>query len=86
MLRRHFAATPLLLSACAVNPVTGKGIQINTADKEALGKHPYVGFTNARILAAYHKEHGDFASVEDLRQVNGLDWEKLEKAVPYMVF
>lgn len=76
----------LMKEHLSASPVTGKMIAVNAATKDQMGNHPYIGWTNARILTAYHEQHGDFTSVEALRDVNGLDWARLEKAIPYLTF
>jgi competence protein ComEA len=48
-------------------------VDINGWDVEHLGRHPYIGFKNARILVAYREEHGPFTRSEDLRWVGGID-------------
>lgn len=48
-------------------------VHINEWDVEHLGRHPYIGFKDARILVAYREEHGPFKRVEDLRWVLGID-------------
>lgn len=61
-------------------------ININSDSKDELARHKYLGFKEAGILAAYREQHGEFSSVEDLRQVLGLKAETLERIVPYLRF
>ncbi len=47
-------------------------VNINTADEEELQKVSGIGPSKAAKIVAYRKEHGSFASVEDLTQVSGI--------------
>lgn len=52
---------------------SGSGlVNINTADEEELQKVSGIGPSKAAKIIAYRKEHGSFASVEDLTQVSGI--------------
>ncbi|MEM9544410.1 MAG: helix-hairpin-helix domain-containing protein [Bacteroidota bacterium] len=45
---------------------------INELDKKSLSRHPYVDWKNAKTIMSYRKMHGDFESIDDLRQMHGL--------------
>jgi len=47
-------------------------ININTADKDTLMTIKGVGERRADAIVTYRKEHGPFASVDDLTQVDGI--------------
>lgn len=47
-------------------------VNINTADEEELQKVSGIGPSKAAKIVAYRKEHGSFASIEDLTQVSGI--------------
>lgn len=47
-------------------------VNINTADRTALMTIKGVGEKRADAIIAYRKEHGPFAKVEDLTQVQGV--------------
>lgn len=47
-------------------------VNINTADKDTLMTIKGVGEKRADAIVAYRKEHGAFASVDDLTQVDGI--------------
>src|ERR1043166_1437307 len=53
-------------------------VHINTAPFEEL--RSVLGFTveEAKALLAFHKEHGDFKSLEDVQKVPGVDPKKIE--------
>ena len=52
---------------------SGSGlVNINTADEEELQKVSGIGPSKAAKIVAYRKEHGSFASIEDLTQVSGI--------------
>jgi competence protein ComEA len=47
-------------------------ININTADRDTLMTIKGVGEKRAEAIVAFRKEHGPFASVNDLTQVDGI--------------
>lgn len=48
-------------------------IYINTWDTDHLGRHPYIGYKDARIITAYRTQHGPFQSIQDLHFIQGID-------------
>ena len=47
-------------------------ININTASKEELMTIPGVGAAKASAIIAYRKEHGNFSSIEEVKNVEGI--------------
>jgi len=62
-----------------------KKININTADKATLGKHPYIGYKLAAMILHYREEHGNFSSVDDLLKIELVTEAILKKTSPYLV-
>ncbi|MDR1560625.1 MAG: helix-hairpin-helix domain-containing protein [Clostridiales bacterium] len=54
-------------------------ININTADKEELMELPGVGQVTADNIIAYRTEHGDFKSVEDIKNVSRIGEKTFER-------
>ena len=46
-------------------------VNINTADEAALMKIKGIGKKKAEAIVSFRKEHGNFASVEDLKKIKG---------------
>jgi competence protein ComEA len=42
--------------------------------------------SEAAAIINYRKEHGDFASIEDLKKVPGIDFSKIEAKQDSLVF
>lgn len=63
-----------------------KKININTADYEALKNHSYIKGKAASILLKYKKQHGNYKTIEDIKQSRAIDEENLTKLVPYLEF
>ncbi len=59
-------------------------VLINSASFDELWPHPYVGKPLARLIVAYRKQHGPFASPDDLRLLKLLKEENFDKLRPYV--
>ena len=55
------------------------GVNINKADVAALDALPGIGTAKATAIVEYRNEHGKFKSVDELRNVKGIDPKLLEK-------
>lgn len=61
------------LLLCLSLPVFAAGtVNINTADRDTLMTIKGVGEKRANAIVTYRKEHGPFASVDDLTRVDGI--------------
>ena len=54
-------------------------VNINTATKEELDTLPGVGPATAEKILNYRQEHGNFQSIEDLKNVKGIGEAKFNK-------
>jgi competence ComEA-like helix-hairpin-helix protein len=61
-------------------------IDINQATLETLEKHPYISRKLAGLIIAYRKNHGPFATVEDLLAIPLVDEALLNRLGPYLRF
>ncbi len=59
-------------------------VNINTASKEELMSIPGIGETRAEAILAYRNENGNFASSEDIMQVQGIKGGMYEKIKNYI--
>lgn len=59
-------------------------VNINTATQEQLMTLPGIGETLAARIVAYRKEHGSFAKVADLMNVEGFGAKRLEALLDYI--
>jgi len=70
----------------SVNTARIKKIHINTVSVDDLRPYPYFNFQQMNAIVQYRKQHGDYHSMSDLRQVVILDDEILRKIAPYLTF
>lgn len=61
-------------------------LRINSASVEELAKHPYITWDNARLIARYREQHGDFRGIDDLENIYALNIDFLSKIEPYLNF
>jgi competence ComEA-like helix-hairpin-helix protein len=61
-----------------------KKININTTTIDELKMHPYIKWGIANPVIAYRKEHGNFARVEDIKNVMAVTDEVYNKIAPYL--
>lgn len=59
-------------------------LNINTATLEELKQHPYIRWNIARVLVAYRGQHGNFTSIEEIRQIDIITPEIFQKIAPYL--
>lgn len=69
-----------------VDPAGAKGLRINEADLETVGRHPLIGFKLGGILLRYRDHHGPYQSLDDIRNLGIFDEEQLLKLSPYLLF
>ena len=60
------------------NESEGNKININTADLDELDKIPGVGEATANKILNYREENGQFKSIEEIKNVNGIGEKKFE--------
>jgi competence protein ComEA len=70
-------------SATAGSPVTGL-VNLNTADETTLESLPEVGPVTAQAIITWRTQHGGFASVDQLLDVDGIGDATLAKLTPYV--
>lgn len=61
-------------------------ININTATKEQLAAHPYITWTEAKLIVAYRNQHGSFKDTNDVTNVYSIDISWAKKNAPYLSF
>jgi len=59
-------------------------VDLNTATLHQLELLPGIGETIAQRILDYRAEHGEFHSVDDLLNINGIGTKKLEEMRPYI--
>jgi competence ComEA-like helix-hairpin-helix protein len=60
-------------------------IDINRATEKDMTRHPYIHKKLAKAIYDYRKENGSFSKLSDLLKVEGIDEEKYNKLVHYLV-
>jgi competence ComEA-like helix-hairpin-helix protein len=83
-----FRVVPLAVPVpqAAVLPSAEEGpIRLNQATAEQLERLPSIGAKTAARILAHRQEYGPFKSLEELRQVQGIGAQTLEKVRPLLV-
>lgn len=61
-------------------------LKINYCTLEEMGRHPYFGFRNAKLILKYRKEHQRINSEQELQGIQGLHFESGEKWRFYLTY
>ncbi|WP_312138989.1 helix-hairpin-helix domain-containing protein [Sphingobacterium sp.] len=61
-------------------------LRINELDVNALAKHPYISYKQARTMVNFREHHGPFKSMEDLKKILSLDEAFFRKIEIYIDF
>lgn len=59
-------------------------LDLNKASERELSAHPYISPLIAKAIVAYRFQHGDFAAVEEIRNLRNLKKEEADKIIPYL--
>jgi DNA uptake protein ComE-like DNA-binding protein len=59
-------------------------INVNTADADLLQQHPYISWPEANAIVQYRLQHGAYASLDQLLQINIISPVLLDKIKPYL--
>lgn len=68
------------------SPAIKKKISINSAEIEEVSAHPYISYSEAKVLIAYRKQHGSYSSAVDLKKIKIFKPEWIDKIEPYLSF
>jgi competence protein ComEA len=61
-----------------------KKININTATKDELKTHPYIRWNLANAIVEYRNQHGNFKSLDELKNIAGIDETVFKKIANYL--
>lgn len=68
------------------DPLIFRQIEINNIEVSDLAKHPYISYSEAKVLLAYKNQHGNYQSINDLNGIKIFKSEWIEKIAPYLTF
>jgi competence protein ComEA len=75
-----FGVLPVSAEEAAPARTTVSGqLNINTATQQELAMLPGIGMKTAANIISYRQEHGPFATVDELQNVNGVGKKTLDK-------
>lgn len=63
---------------------TPRTLSINSSAEKELGAHPYIRYKLAKAITAYRFQHGNFSSLDELRNISIIDPATFEKIKPYL--
>lgn len=61
-------------------------LEINQITESELAKHPYISYSEAKVILAYKKQHGAYQSIEDLKEIKIFKPQWIDKIAPYLAF
>lgn len=67
-------------------PLISKRINLNSSEITELAKHPYISYSEAKVLVAYRNQHGDYETADDLLNIKIFKPSWVEKINPYLAF
>ena len=73
-------------NSITVNGMHITKVNVNTATFNQLRGFPYLSFKQINAILEYHNQHGDYESVDDMKNIAILDEGILRKIAPYLVF
>ncbi len=62
-----------------------KKLNINTASVDELKVHPYIRYNLANAIIQYRNQHGNFSSVNDIKNIMLVNDELFSKVSPYLM-
>ena len=63
-----------------------KRLNINTATKDELKTHPYIKWNLANAIVEYRNQHGNFKSLDELKNIALIDEVTFNRIVHYLSF
>ena len=75
-----------LISQVSVDPSRIKKIPVNTIDFDGLKYFPYLTFKQMNAIIQFREQHGEYASLDDMRNIAILNDGILRKIGPYISF
>ncbi|MDF2430657.1 MAG: competence protein ComEA [Mucilaginibacter sp.] len=70
----------------SIDPARVKKIAINAISFEQLRIFPYLGYKQVNAIIQYRVQHGNYASMADMKNIAILDDGILRKIEPYLIF
>jgi competence protein ComEA len=63
-----------------------KTLNINTASKDELKVHPYIKWNLANAIVEYRNQHGNYKSLDELKNISVIDEAAFKKISHYLVY
>ncbi len=71
-------------SMLIIDKIDLQKINLNSATKDELKVHPYLKWNLANAIVEYRNQHGNFSSVEDLKNISAITDDVFEKIKRYL--
>jgi competence protein ComEA len=69
-----------------IDPAKVKKVNVNTAQFDDLKRYPYLSYKQINAIVEYRREHGDYSSIADMKNIAILNDRILRKIEPYILF
>jgi len=59
-------------------------IDLNNVTENRLSSHPYISWSQAKLIVRFREQHGDFKHVQQLYALHGVDSTMIHRVEPYL--
>lgn len=81
-----YGLNPEVMDEIKKRTFVGKKIQLIKINSVESFKHPYLKPNQIKVVLNYRKQHGNFSSIEDFKQIKVLTEEDINNIKPYLDF
>ncbi|MBI1287599.1 MAG: hypothetical protein GC178_08485 [Flavobacteriales bacterium] len=73
-----------ILESLQLDTTIRQRININTAEAKELAHHPYIDWNQAKAIANYRKQHGNYTDLNQIKKIHLINEEVFGRLKPYL--